>query len=170
MFKSFKKFARAYINDVVVFFNSLKKHLRHLIQIFKLFEKMNVIIKISKMFLKYSTIVLFDQKVNNLNMTITNEKLVVIQDLRFLISLKHLKTYFDKIKYFRQFVSYYAQKTKPLQNWKTHLLRDESIKSVVRKRHARNYFKWIDVRRNKLISTIAKQFEQINFSYFFWQD
>ena len=78
MFKSFKKFARAYVNDVVIFFNSLKKHLRHLTQIFKLFEKMNVIIKVNKTFLKYSTIALLNQKVNNLNMMIINEKLVAI--------------------------------------------------------------------------------------------
>ena len=108
MFKFFKKFARAYVNDVVVFFNSLKEHLRHFIQIFQLFEKMNVIIKISKTFLKYSTIALFDQKVDNLNMTIINEKLVAIQGFWFFISLKHLKTYFGKTRYFRQYVSYYA--------------------------------------------------------------
>ena len=60
MFKSFKKFIRAYVNNIVMFLNSLKKHFRHFIQIFKLFEKMNIIIKISKMFLKYSTIALLD--------------------------------------------------------------------------------------------------------------
>ena len=48
MLKSFKEFARAYVNDVVIFFNFLKKYLRHLIQIFQLFEEMNVIIKVSK--------------------------------------------------------------------------------------------------------------------------
>ena len=100
MFKSFKKFACAYVNDVVVFFNSLKKHFRHLTQIFKLFEKINVIIKVNKTFLKYSTVALFNQKVNNLNIMIINEKLAAIQNLRFLISLKHLKTYFNKIEYF----------------------------------------------------------------------
>ena len=138
MFKSFKEFVRAYVNDVVVFFNSLKKHLRHLIQIFKLFKKMNIIIKISKTFLKYLTIALLDQKMNNLNMMITNEKFVAIQSFRFLILLKHLKTYFDKIKYFRQYVSYYVQKVKLLQNRKTRLLQDESIKDAIKKRHARN--------------------------------
>ena len=122
MFKFFKKFVRAYVNDVVMFLNFLKKHLRHLIQIFKLFEKMNVIIKINKTFLRYSTIALLDQKINSLNMTIINEKLVAIQNLRFLISLKHLKMYFDKTRYFRQYVSYYVQKAKFLQNRKTRLL------------------------------------------------
>ena len=66
------------MNDVVIFFNSLKKYLRHFTQIFKLFEKINIIIKVSKTFLKYSAIALFNQKINNLNMTIINEKLVAI--------------------------------------------------------------------------------------------
>ena len=71
-------------------------------------------------------------------MTIINEKLIAIQNLRFFISLKHLKTYFDKIEYFRQYVSYYAQKAKFLQNRKTRLLQNELIKGAIRKRHARN--------------------------------
>ena len=68
-------------------------------------------------------------------MIITNEKLVAIQNFRFLISLKYLKMYFDKTKYFRQYVSYYAQKAKLLQNRKIHLLQNELIKNVTRKRH-----------------------------------
>ena len=60
IFKFFKNFARAYVNDVVIFFNFLKKYLHHFIQTFTLFEKMNVIIKVNKTFLKYSTIALFD--------------------------------------------------------------------------------------------------------------
>ena len=39
---------------------------------------MNVIIKINKTFLKYSTIALLDQRINNLNIIITNEKFVAI--------------------------------------------------------------------------------------------
>ena len=90
------------------------------------------------MFFKYSTIALLDQKVNNLNMIIINEKFIVIQNLRFLISLKHLKTYFDKIEYFCQYVLYYAQKAKFLQDRKIHLLRNELVKNVIKKRHARS--------------------------------
>ena len=71
-------------------------------------------------------------------MMIINEKFVAIQSLRFFISLKHLKMYFDKTKYFRQYVTYYAQKTKLLQDRKTHLLQNESIKNTTRKCHARN--------------------------------
>ena len=55
-------------------------------------------------------------------MTIINEKFVAIQKFRFLISLKHLKIYFDKIEYLRQYVLYYVQKVKFLQNRKTRLL------------------------------------------------
>ena len=155
MFKFFKKFARVYVNDIIIFFNSLKKHFRHLTQVFKLFEKMNVIIKINKTFLKYLTIALLDQKINNLNMTITNEKFVVIQDFRFFISLKHLKTYFDKIEYFRQYMLYYAQKTTFLQNRKTRLLRNELIKDAAKKRYARN------VTLNKLTLVEINSFQQL---------
>ena len=53
------------------------------------------------------------------------------------MTLKHLKTYFGKINYFRQYISYYVQKTKALQNQKTRLLSDEFIKNAIKKRHSK---------------------------------
>ena len=58
--RKYRHFVKAYVDDIVIFFNSLKKHFRHLMQIFALFKKYNIVIKTSKIYLNYSFIVLLN--------------------------------------------------------------------------------------------------------------
>ena len=67
-----------------------------------------------------------------------DDKLKTILNLTFLKTLKQLETYFDKTKYLRQYVTYYAQKTQALQERKTRLLKKASIKNKSRQHHSRN--------------------------------
>ncbi len=71
-------FAKVYVDDVVVYSNILKEHLRHLNEIFKLFKRMNIVIKLSKIFLDYFIIALFDQKIDNFELIIAKNKLTTI--------------------------------------------------------------------------------------------
>ena len=54
IFRSYRHFYRVYIDDIVIFFTSLKKHLAHLRFIFSTFEKMNIYLSSRKSFLDYS--------------------------------------------------------------------------------------------------------------------
>ena len=137
MLRSCRVFARAYVNDVIVFFNFLKEHLRYLNEIFKLFQSKNVVLKTIKTYLEYFSISLLDQKIDSLDLTIVENKLVAIRELQFSRTLKYLKIYLDKIDYLRQYVLYYAQKTQALQLRKIYLLRaSSSNKKNTRKRHS----------------------------------
>lgn len=107
-------FAKIYVNDVIIYYSILKEHLRHLNEIFKLFKRMNIVIKLNKIFLNYSTIALLDQKIDNLDFIIAKNKLTIIRKLRFSRTLKYLEIYLDKTNYLCQYVSYYVQKTKSL--------------------------------------------------------
>jgi transposase-like protein len=49
-------FARVYVDNVIIYSSSLKKHLRYLNEIFSLFKRINIVIKSSKIFLNYSII------------------------------------------------------------------------------------------------------------------
>ena len=51
LLRDFRSFAKAYIDDIVIFSNTLKEHLNHLQQVFALFEKYNIAIKSFKIFL-----------------------------------------------------------------------------------------------------------------------
>ncbi len=66
LLRPFRAFARAYVDDIVIFSKPLEEHLRHLAAIFSLFVKKGISIKPSKAFLGYSTVQLLGQKFNSL--------------------------------------------------------------------------------------------------------
>ena len=134
--RKYRHFVKAYVDDIVIFFNTLKKHLKHLTFIFALFKKYNIVIKTFKIYFDYFIIALLNQRVNNFDLFIVEDKLKIIFDLKFFHIFKHLKIYFDKIEYLRQYVIYYAQKTVALQRRKTRLLRDALNKKRTRKMHS----------------------------------
>ena len=137
--REFRSFARAYVDDIVVFSQSLKEHLRHLNQIFRLFGKMNIALKPLKTFLGYPTIALLSQKVDSLGLATADEKLEAISKLEFPRTLKHLETYLGKTGWLRHYIPYYAQKADALQKRKTRLLKASSTaKGNGRKAFSRN--------------------------------
>ena len=130
-------YARTYIDDVVVFNDSLNEHLIHFFRIFAMFENRNITLKTSKTYFEYFSISLLKQKVDSLNLATFAEKLKTIIDLFFPKTLKDLKTYFEMIEYLRNYVEYYAQKAEALQKRKTALLKNSSSKSTSRKNFSR---------------------------------
>ena len=47
------KYIRTYINDIIIFFKTVKKNIYHLIEIFNIFNVNNIIIKSEKVFFDY---------------------------------------------------------------------------------------------------------------------
>ena len=126
IFRAYRTFARVYVNDIVVFNYSLKKHLRHLNQIFSLFVKLNITLKLFKTYLRYSIISLLKQKIDRFDLSIVQEKLIVIFKLRFSRTLKDLEIYLNMIEWLRDYVSYYVQKSDVLKKRKIMLLKVSS--------------------------------------------
>ncbi len=88
---------KAYIDDVIVFNKTLKKHLEHLSQLFALFDKLNITLKTKKTYFEYLSISLLRQKIDSLELITAENKLKVIVKLFFLKTLKNLKTYLKMI-------------------------------------------------------------------------
>ena len=135
--RKFREFARAYVDDVVVFSQTLEEHISHLTKIFALFNELNIALKPTKTFLGYPSVSLLGQKVDSLGLTTANEKLEAILSLRFPPTLKHLETYLGKTGYLRHYIAYYAQKADSLQKRKTRLLKNAPKKGNARQKHAR---------------------------------
>ena len=134
--RKYRHFAKAYVDDIVVFSNSLEEHLRHLNLIFALFKEYNIAIKPSKTYLGYPTVSLLGQRVDSLGLATAEEKIEAIRGLKFPRTLKNLETYLGKTGYLRQYIAYYAQKVEPLQQRKTRLLRGAPSKGRARKQHS----------------------------------
>ena len=131
--KFHKNYVRDYIDDIVIFSKSLKEHVQHLHVIFQLFSDLNISLSLKKIFLEYSIVQLFEEKMNAFDLTTVVEKIEVIFKLKFLVNLKELKTYLDFIDWLRRYCSYYAQKSNALQQLKISLLRNAFKKDQSRK-------------------------------------
>jgi len=51
-----RSYVRIYVNDIVIFFNILKEHLKHLHNIFDILNKMKIYLSLKKFYLMYSSV------------------------------------------------------------------------------------------------------------------
>jgi len=134
-----RAYARAYIDDIVIFSNTLKEHLKHLHNVFITLKRMRICLSSKKSFLTYSFIQLLKQRVDALELATLKDKLVAIAGLHFSISLRQLEKYLGLTEYLQQYISKYATIVKPLQLQKTFLnqgLRVKETKGNARKHQA----------------------------------
>ena len=96
-FRSYKNFVKAYVDDIVIHFDTLKKHFSHFRQIFDMLVENNISIKSKKVFIDYSIVHLLNQKINSLKLTIVEKKLKTIFRLFFLNIFQLFETYLNFI-------------------------------------------------------------------------
>jgi hypothetical protein len=118
---------KTYIDDVIVFSKSLKKHFDHLSQLFALFQELNITLKAKKTYLEYFNISLLKQKIDSLDLITVENKLKTIVKLSFSKTLKDLERYLEIIDWLRDYVTCYAQKVESLQKPKTDLLKKDFV-------------------------------------------
>ena len=97
IFRIYKTFVRIYVDNIVIFNKTFKKHLSHLYQIFQLLNSYKIRLLSKKLYLNYSIIVLLNQKIDAFNLIIVVDKLIAIVKFQFFFILKNLKIYFDFI-------------------------------------------------------------------------
>ena len=89
----FYKFVKIYINDIVIYFKILKKHIAHLREIFDILIVNNIFIKLQKTFVEYFTMHLLNQKIDFFELTTTKKKLKIISKLKYFQIFQILKIY-----------------------------------------------------------------------------
>ncbi len=155
MFKNLRDFVKTYMNDIIIFFKTLNNHLLHLQKMFQRLWHYNVALNLKKAFLKYSSIILLNQKMNVFDLIIAEKKLTIIINLTFSIILKKLKKYLNLIEYFRVYVSWYSQTLQFLQNRKTLFFKNDLMKEKSRKLFAKK------ILLNQSIETKIKSYEHL---------
>ena len=118
-----RRYAKAYIDDVVIFSKDLVTHVKHLHAVFSLFVKIGISIKANKAFLGYPTVQLLGQRVDSLGLATSEDKLKAISKLEFPRTLRELETYLGMTGWLRNYIPHYAAVTKPLQDRKKELLK-----------------------------------------------
>jgi len=114
-------YIRIYVNDIVIFFNTLKEHLNHLHNIFDILDKIRICFLSKKFYLAYLFIQLLSQQIDSLSLITLKDKLITIFRIRFSLSLSQLEKYLDLTDYLQQYISHYTAIIKSLQQWKIFL-------------------------------------------------
>ena len=81
------------MNNIIVHFNTLQKHLTYLHTLFEMFRFKRINLTAIKLFLNYLSITLLNQQINNLNIFTIVEKIIAITSLRFFFNLRNLKIF-----------------------------------------------------------------------------
>ena len=93
------KYFCIYVDDIIIYFITLTKHIQHLQQIFKELAFKEICLLSEKFFLNYSFIYFLNQQVNILKLVTAEAKLIVIINLEFSHTLTQLKKYFEMTDY-----------------------------------------------------------------------
>ena len=131
--REYRRYAKAYVDDVVIFSRNLQNHMTHLRAVFDILNINNITIKTVKVFIDYSTVQLFDQKIDFFELVTVENKLKMIFMLKFSRRLQQLKIYLRLIDWLREYISHYVDVFKSLQTRKTKLLRDDFVADSARK-------------------------------------
>lgn len=122
LLKPFAGFARAFIDDIVIFSDTAEDHLRHLKRLFRLFTDKNIAISPTKSYIGYPGVELLGFRVDSLGLTTTAQRVQAFRDLAFPATLKVLEQWIGATGFLRHLIPYYAQLLEPLQTRKTELL------------------------------------------------
>jgi DNA-binding ferritin-like protein (Dps family) len=141
--RDIKQFCRAFIDDITVFSNTLKKHLEHLFTVFQRLLDHDIKLNSCKIFLNFFSVTLLNQHVDEFELHAIKDKIAAIFNWKFSSTFKVLKIYLEFIEWLRDYVVWYAQKAKFLQERKTMLLKNFSFnkESVKKHIHSRSFWK-----------------------------
>lgn len=114
MLRFYPNYVKAYIDNIIIFSKTLDKYLQIFCPIFLLVDFKNITFLSKKSFLEYLTIILFNQQVDTFDLIAIVNKIDAIKSLDFFYTLTNLEFYLRLTKYFRDYVFFYAQKTKIL--------------------------------------------------------
>ena len=165
MFRLFRYFAKTYVDNIVIFSKTLTNYVSYLHSVFNLLNIKKVILSSKKSFLRFSIVILLDQKVDAFEFIAIVEKIIVIQKLKFSHKLVDLKLYLKLTNWLRNYISFYAQKAKLLQRRKILLLRFSSFnKNRVRKTYCqRTILKVFIEKKLKIYRQLQKIFDRVKF-------
>ncbi len=76
--RNIKRFCRVFIDDIIIFSNTLKEHIEHLSTMFQRLLDYDIKLNSCKAFLNFSSVALLDQHVNDFELHVVKNKIAVI--------------------------------------------------------------------------------------------
>ena len=76
--RPYQDYVRCYVDDIIIFFKIFENYIEYLNKIFQLFDNLDMILKRSKIYIAYLLIILLGQRVNDLNIIYSKERIAAI--------------------------------------------------------------------------------------------
>ena len=105
--QEYYNFVRYYINNIIIFLKTIQKHIKYLKIIFDLFFKKFIKLKLKKLFIDYSSVILLNYQINSFILFKVEEKITTIYNLEFFKNLTKLKYYIELTDFLQYYVSYF---------------------------------------------------------------
>ena len=129
------KFLLIYVNDIIIFSETLKTHLQYVDQTLYTLKKSEVTLFLSKCHFKYLSIKILRHYVFCLGLNTVKEKTEIIHQMKFSWTLWELKTELDFFEYYHKFVSHFTAIVKSLIWLKTQSFKGGSNKGQSHQNH-----------------------------------
>jgi hypothetical protein len=97
-------YCRAFIDDVVIYSDTLEDHIHHLRTIFKLFRSKNIAISPTKSYIGYPNVQLLGFRVDGLGLSTTADRVAAFKNLAFPRQLKALEQYIGSTGFLRHLI------------------------------------------------------------------
>jgi hypothetical protein len=123
MLKDLRNFAKAYIDDFVVYSKLFEGHLQHLDRFFCRMSEMVVTMAPEKAFVGYPSAKLLGQRVDAFGISSTDERIEALRNIVFPRHARDMERYVGAINFLNDRTPYLAQIDEPLTTLKTELLR-----------------------------------------------
>ena len=127
-----RDYARAYVDDIIVFSKTFAEYIAYLREVFITFSKIGLWLKGKKLYLSYPNVTLLGTKVDAFGLTTAKEKLEAIINLSFLTNLAKLEQYIGLTGWLRKYIAKYSQRINPLHRRKTILLKEAPLSGRAR--------------------------------------
>lgn len=117
-------FCVTYVDDIVVYSATYEDHLFHLRIVLNRLRGYNITLSPEKTFLGFNSVTVLGQRVSSLGMTTTAERIHSLMAWKFPRNHKELERYLGAVGYLRRYIPRFSQIVKPLEDYKTLLLKD----------------------------------------------
>ena len=160
LFRLYKHFIRAYIDDISIFSNNKKEYIEHVTTVLDILDKVRVYILAKKSFASYLAVRLLGYVVDGEGITKTDDRIDAFKKLKFPNTLESLERYIGIVGQLQKGIVQYIPRIQPLQDRKTKLLAEEKELGTLTETSIKNAKKAFATKaRFELIKEETKAFE-----------
>ncbi|CAI9633107.1 unnamed protein product [Alternaria burnsii] len=123
MLRDMADYAKAFIDDFVIYSKIFDDHLKHLNAFFGRIDEYGITLAPNKCFIGYPTVKLLGQRVDAFGIASTDERIHALRNLSFPRHAKDMEKYIGAIGFLNDRTPYLAQIAEPLTTLKTELMR-----------------------------------------------